>query len=76
MAPAGNTDARYSTFNKSQGDMYVVNINLNIPGKSNLHGDFHVLMGQVIGLNSDQHFYMNKDNNVIAELFFFLTPWG
>ena len=51
MAPAGNTDARYSTSNKSQRDMYVVNINLNIqgrPGKSNLHGDFHVLMGQVI----------------------------
>ena len=74
MAPAGNTDARYSTSNKSQGDMYVVNINLNIqgrPGKSNLHGDFHVLMGQVIGFNSDQHFYMNKDNNVTAELFFF-----
>ena len=37
MAPAGNTDARYSTSNKSQGDMYVVNININIqgrPGKS------------------------------------------
>ena len=67
MAPAGNIDARYSTSNKSQRDMYVVNINLNIqgrPGKSNLHGDFHVLMGQVIGFNSD------KDNNVIAELFF------
>ena len=33
MAPAGNTDARYSTFNKVQGDMYVVNININIQGR-------------------------------------------
>ena len=37
MAPAGNTDARYSTSNKSQRDMHVVNTNINIqgrPGKS------------------------------------------
>ena len=33
MAPAGNTDARYSTSNKSQRDMYVVNININIQGR-------------------------------------------
>ena len=40
MAPAGNTDARYSTSNKSQRDMYVVNININIqgrPSKSNVY---------------------------------------
>ena len=34
MAPAGNTDARYSTFNKSQRDMHVVNTNINIQGRS------------------------------------------